>query len=46
VLTFPWNFPEIVGDYERRYRPLEGNNFWNNLLTNSNGKYTFGKLFY
>lgn len=28
VLTFPWNFPEIINDFESEYRPLSSSSFW------------------
>lgn len=43
ILTFPWNFPEIVNDFERQFRPMTG--FWDNLLENSNAKYRFSTMF-
>lgn len=43
VLTFPWNFPEIVGNFERTHRPVTG--YWDALVENTNGKYRFSQLF-
>jgi len=43
ILTFPWNFPEIVNNFERQFKPVTG--YWDNLLENSNAKYRFSSMF-
>jgi hypothetical protein len=35
VLTFPWNFPEIIQDYEQDFRFLPSPAFWNRFLFNT-----------
>lgn len=44
VLTFPWNFQEIISDFENEYRPLPSSNFWSKFIF-SNGTPEFNKLF-
>lgn len=45
MLTFPWNFPEIINDFESEYRGLPENNFWFKLVNNTNAKVEFNDLF-
>jgi hypothetical protein len=44
VLTFPWNFQEIISDFEHEYRGLPSNSFWHQWVFN-NATFEFNKLF-
>lgn len=44
VLTFPWNFQEIINDFETEYRPLPSSNYWHKFIFN-NSTFEFNKLF-
>jgi hypothetical protein len=44
VLTFPWNFQEIINDFESEYRPLPKSNYWHKFIFN-NSTYEFNRLF-
>ena len=44
MLTFPWNFQEIINDYETDYRPLAESNYWHKFLTR-NALFEFNTLF-
>jgi hypothetical protein len=44
VLTFPWNFPEIISDYEQGHRPVSTSSFWHKFVMN-NSIYEFNTLF-
>lgn len=43
VLTFPWNFDEIIDDFQGRYRPMSG--FWSTFAKNSGAIGEFNILF-
>ncbi len=44
VLTFPWNFQEIINDYETEARPLPTSNYWYRFVMN-NAEYEINNLF-
>lgn len=44
VLSFPWNFQEIVSGYEHDHRPISDTSYWGRFVF-SNGRYEFNKLF-
>ena len=44
VLTFPWNFDEIIDQYENTHRPVSSG-FWKRYTDNSECKYKFAELF-
>jgi hypothetical protein len=44
VLTFPWNFQEIISDFEHDYKPLPSSNYWHKFVYN-NASYEINKLF-
>jgi len=44
VLTFPWNFPEIINDFESDYQPLPTSNYWSKFILN-NAQFEFNSLF-
>lgn len=43
VLTFPWNFPEIVSSFEAKHRALGG--YWGNYVSASCAEHDFNILF-
>jgi hypothetical protein len=43
VLTFPWNFDEIIDEFQGRYRPIGG--FWATFVNNSGAIGEFNNLF-
>ena len=43
VLTFPWNFDEIIDEFQGRYRPMTG--YWATFVNNSGAIYEFNNLF-
>jgi len=45
VLTFPWNFPEIINDYESEYRPLSSVSYWYKFVFNSSNIVDFNHLY-
>jgi len=32
VLAFPWNFPEIIQDFEADYRTFSPSSFWHRFM--------------
>jgi hypothetical protein len=45
VLTFPWNFQEIINDFESEYKELPSNNYWSMFVNNTNAKIEFNDLY-
>ena len=45
VLTFPWNFDEIIEEYQAKHRPLSSSSFWGTFARNSGAFYEFNTLF-
>ena len=45
VLTFPWNFPEIISDFETDYRPLSSNSLWHQFVFNTSNIFDFNNLY-
>lgn len=40
VLTFPWNFDEIINEFEAKHKPISGG-FWGTYTRNSECFYKF-----
>jgi len=45
VLTFPWNFPEIVTSFESKHLSLANSSYWNYFVTHSRAEVDFNDLF-
>lgn len=45
VLTFPWNFPEIISDFEHEYRPLSASSYWGRFVFDTDNILDFNHLF-
>jgi len=44
VLTFPWNFKEIIKDFEQDFRPMASNSYWHRFVM-TNAEFEFNSLF-
>lgn len=44
VLTFPWNFEEVLDDYAK-HRPMSESSYWHRWMTNSRAVVDFNNLF-
>ena len=44
VLSFPWNFQEIISDYEHQTSKVAEGSFWHKFVFN-NANYEINKLF-
>ena len=44
VLSFPWNFQEIISDYEHSVSKVSEGSFWHKFVFN-NANYEINKLF-
>lgn len=44
VLTFPWNFQEIINEYEQDNKEISETSFWGRFVF-SNSRFEFNKLF-
>ena len=44
VLTFPWNFQEVISQYESSYRPMSTSAFWHKFMVNSRAIVDFNNL--
>ena len=45
VLSFPWNFQEVITQYESAYRPMSTSSFWHKFMVNSRAVVDFNNLF-
>ena len=45
VLTFPWNFPEIVSSFETKHRIISDSSYWGRFVDNSGAKVDFNNLY-
>lgn len=45
VLAFPWNFPEIVNNFESQHRALPSNSYWGRFINYSRAEVDFNNLF-
>ena len=45
VLTFPWNFPEIINEYESEFRPLSKSSYWHRFVNNTPNLRDFNHLY-
>ena len=45
VLTFPWNFEQIINDFESGYKPMSTSSYWHRFMTNSRAVVDFNNLF-
>lgn len=45
VLTFPWNYPEIVDRYASQYPGLSSSSYWARYVENSRAVVDFNRLF-
>ena len=45
ILSFPWNFDEVIQNYENNFNPLKKGNFWNRWIFNRECDRDFNELF-
>ena len=45
MLTFPWNFEEIVDEFQAKHRPLGENSFWSKFIVNTRAVDEFNILY-
>ena len=45
VLSFPWNYPEIISNYEDAQRAANVSGFWTRFVSNSGAMVDFNNLF-
>ena len=45
VLTFPWNFPEVIEEYEADYKPMASNSYWNKFMVNTRSVVDLNNLY-
>jgi hypothetical protein len=45
VLTFPWNFPEIVNTFESSHQAISPGSYWARFVTHSRAEIDFNNLF-
>ena len=45
ILSFPWNFDEVIQNYENNFNPLKKGNFWNRWVFNRECDRDFNELF-
>ena len=45
VLTFPWNFPEVIEEYEADYKPMSESAYWSLFMNNTRSVVDFNNLY-
>jgi len=45
VLTFPWNFPEVIEEYEADYKPMASSAYWSRFMNNTRSIVDFNNLY-
>lgn len=45
ILSFPWNFEEVIKDYEQDFTPLDSSSFWHKWIYNREVDRDFNELF-
>lgn len=45
VLTFPWNFQEVIQEFEADYKVMGDSSYWNKFMMNSRSVVDFNTLF-
>ena len=45
VLTFPWNFQEVIQEFEADYKVMGDSSYWNKFMINSRSVVDFNTLF-
>lgn len=45
ILTLPWNFDEVIRDYEQDFKALDSKNFWHTWVFNREVDRDFNELF-
>ena len=45
ILSFPWNFEQVINDFEKGYRPMSTSSYWHQFMTNSRSIVEFNNLF-
>jgi len=45
VLTFPWNFEEVIAEFEADYKVMPQSSYWHKFMTNTRSIIDFNTLF-
>jgi len=45
VLAFPWNFEEVINEFENEYKVMSDSSYWTKFLNNTRSVVTFNNLF-
>jgi hypothetical protein len=45
VLSFPWNFEQIISDFEQGFRPMSTTGYWHQWMQRSRSEVDFNTLF-
>ena len=45
VLTFPWNFEDVISQIEKQTKPLPSSSYWNKWMVNSRAIVDLNNLF-
>jgi len=45
VLTFPWNYPEIIRNFESKHSPMAESHYWHKFMMNTRSVVDFNNLF-
>jgi hypothetical protein len=45
VLTFPWNFEQVISDFESNFKPMSTSSYWHKFMVNTRSIVDFNNLF-
>lgn len=45
LLTFPWNFPEVIEEFESDYKPMSESAYWHRFMMNTRSIVDFNNLY-
>lgn len=45
VLTFPWNFEQVINEFQEGYKPMGTNAYWHRFMVNTRSIVDFNNLF-
>jgi len=45
VLAFPWNFEEVINEFETDYKVMSDSSYWNKFMQNTRSVVSFNNLF-
>lgn len=45
MLAFPWNFEDVINEFEADYKVMSESSYWHKFMTNTRAEVSFNNLF-